>query len=218
MSNELTLVIGNQNYSSWSMRPWLLMQVCDIPFSVQRIPLDTPEFSREVSALSGAGRVPILLHDELRVWDSLAICEYLAELYPEKQLWPQDQYDRACARSIAAEMHSGFHDLREEMPMNCRAVGRSVDIGDALRADIQRVQDIWTRALDHSDGDFLFGEFCIADAMFAPVVSRFGTYGVGVTTIVSDYMRTIKALPAYQEWQRAAEAETETLPREERGQ
>lgn len=214
--SSLTLVIGNKNYSSWSLRPWLAMQQARLEFTEVRIPLDTAETRQLIQQYSPAGRVPVLLHGDLTVWDSLAICEYLAEQFPDRPWYPQDVKARAIARSISAEMHSGFMDLRHHLPMDCRS--RYPDRGSlpVVQHDIARITTIWRdcRQQFGQGGDFLFGPFTIADAMYAPVVSRFVTYGVALDSISQAYAAAIWNLPAMQAWVEAATAEVEYIPHE----
>lgn len=218
--SPLTLIIGNKNYSSWSMRPWLLLRQAGIPFDEVRIPLYVPGSEIDLAKWSPSGKVPALHDGEIRVWDSLAICEYLAERFPDKPLWPDDAAARAVARSVSAEMHAGFGALREHMSMNIRArypgQGRTPD----CLADIERILAIWTdcRARFGGGGDFLFGRFGIADAMFAPVVLRFETYGVALEGAARDYADAVLALPALQAWVADAVAETERIEKFERGE
>jgi glutathione S-transferase len=215
----LTLVIGNKNYSSWSMRPWLLLRQAGIPFDEVRIPLYVPGSEIDLAQWSPSGKVPALNEGDIRVWDSLAICEYLAERFPELELWPADAAARAVARSVSAEMHAGFGALREHMSMNIRArypgMGRTPD----CLADIERILAIWAecRARFGSSGDFLFGRFGIADAMFTPVVLRFETYGVALEGAARAYAEAILALPALREWVADAVAEVERIEKFERG-
>ncbi len=205
----LSLVIGNKNYSSWSLRPWLAMQQAGIAFKEILVPLDQPDTQARIAAWSPAGRVPVLIHNDLHIWDSLAIAEYLAEVFPDKGLWPRDAGARARARSIVAEMHSGFAALRKAMPMNCRAhlpgLGATAD---AMR-DIARIIDIWTRCRAEfgAGGEFLFGQFSNADAFFAPVTSRFLTYGVKLPPCADNYVQAVQQLPAMQAWVSAARVE-----------
>jgi len=215
-----TLIIGNKNYSSWSLRTWLLMREAGIGFQEHRIALDTATSASEIAAFSAAGRVPVLKLDDICVWDSMAIAETLAEHWPEKQLWPADTAVRAHARSICAEMHSGFFELRNRMPMNCRAMGRKVSIADELGNDIDRVMAIWSDCHRQygEKGDWLFGEFCVADAMFAPVVLRFRTYGINLPESASYYPKRLLESDAMQEWLSAAESETEVIESGEAGQ
>ena len=200
----MLLIIGNKNYSSWSLRPWLAMKVHGIAFDEKRIPLYAANSKAEILRDSPAGKVPILKDGATTVWDSLAIVEYLAERYP--RLWPRDAGERATARSIAAEMHAGFAKLREHMSMNIRkrypGKGRTPEV----LADIARITAIWAAA----KGPFLFGEFTAADAMYAPVVLRFRTYAVEVRK--KSYMDAMLALPAMREWIEAAEREAESIP------
>ena len=206
----LTLVIGNKNYSSWSMRPWVAAVAAGIPFTEVRILLDQPDTSINIARYSAAGRVPVLLAGEMTIWDSLAICEYLAEQFPEKHLWPQDVAARALARAVVAEMHSGFPDLRSAMPMNVKArlPGRGRTPG--AQADIGRVCEIWEECLARfGHHRFLFGDFSIADAFFAPVVTRFQTYGVALAPALQAYCERVLAHPAVARWVTEALAETD---------
>ncbi|MDB5637735.1 MAG: glutathione S-transferase [Bradyrhizobium sp.] len=207
----LKLVIGNKNYSSWSMRPWLALRASNIIFDEVFIPLYTGEADKKrILSFTHSGKVPALIDGDVTIWDSLSIIEYAAEKFPEARLWPEDRARRAHARSISAEMHSGFAALRNECGMNLhRPVGAIALTADA-RADIARVQQIWTDCRERygKSGPFLFGAFGGADAMFAPVVHRFRTYAIAVGPEVKAYMDTMMALPAFQEWTRAALAET----------
>ncbi len=214
------LVIGNKNYSSWSLRPWLLMKEAGIDFDEHRIVLDTPTTRQEIAAFTDAGRVPVLQLGDLRVWDSLAICETVAERWPEKQLWPANADERAHARAISAEMHSGFPYLRECMPMNCRAMGRIVAIPDELGADIDRIIAIWSECHKHygDRGGWLFGDFSVADAMFAPVVLRLRTYGINLPESAGYYPHRLLESAALQDWLAAAECEIEVIDADEAGQ
>ncbi len=211
--SPLTLVIGNKNYSSWSLRPWLVLRQAGIPFEEVRIPLYRPESTAALATWSPSGKVPALHDGDIRVWDSLAICETLNERFPDKQLWPADAAARAVARSVSAEMHAGFDALRQSMSMNVR--GRYPDKGRTPEClgDIERILASWTdcRARFGGGGDFLFGRFCIADAMFAPVVLRFQTYGVALAGAARDYADAMLALPVLQAWAADAEAETERI-------
>ena len=209
----LTLVIGNKNYSSWSMRPWVAAVAAGIPFTEVRVLLDQPDTGAIIARFSHAGRVPVLLAGEMTIWDSLAICEYLAEQFPEKHLWPQDVAARAMARSVTAEMHSGFSDLRSAMSMNLRMSlpGRGRTPG--AQGDIGRISEIWEECLSRfGHHQYLFGEFSIADAFFAPVVMRFKIYGVALAPALQAYCERIQAHPAVARWVSEALAETETAP------
>jgi glutathione S-transferase len=218
----LHLIIGNKNYSSWSLRPWLAMKVAGIAFSETLIPLDTPDFKAKVSALvgggaGGAGKVPVLLDGDVRVWESLAILEYLAEKFPQAALWPVQDAARAHARAIAAEMHSGFQPLRRHLPMNVRRPVKPRALDDAVRADVARIDAIWNEARTRFGGSdsFLYGAFGAADAMYAPVVWRFHTYAVEVSDGARAYMRAVMALPALLEWREAARREPWVLAHDE---
>ena len=207
----LKLVIGNKNYSSWSMRPWLALRANNIPFEEVFISLYTGEADKQrILDFSRAGKVPVLVDDDVTIWDSLAIIEYLAERFPEKRLWPEDPVQRAHARSISAEMHSGFAALRNECGMNLHRPVGTIELSAEARANIARIQEIWTEchARYGKAGPFLFGAFGAADAMFAPVVHRFRTYAIAVSLDVRRYMDTMMALPAFQEWTGAGLAET----------
>jgi glutathione S-transferase len=204
-----TLVIGNKNYSSWSLRPWLAMRHARIAFDEVVIPLYRGESKAALLRHSPAGKVPVLEHGGRTVWDSLAIMEYLAETFPAANLWPQDAAARAQARSISAEMHTGFAALRQGMPMNLRERLPSPGRSDTVAADIQRVTAIWRdcRTRFGGTGRFLFGTFSIADAMYAPVATRFRTYAVELDPICHAYADAVLTLPAFQEWQTAAQQE-----------
>lgn len=210
---QLTLVIGNKNYSSWSLRPWLAMREAELEFEEIQIPLYTPEAPAQIRQYSPSGKVPALRHGDILVWDSLAIFEYLVEQFPAVYWLPEDSKSRAIARSICAEMHSGFMELRQRMPMNIRARYPGEGMTPAVQADIARITTIWQecRQAYQTQGDFLFGEFTLADAMYAPVVTRFITYGVTLDPICQDYCDAIVAVPAMQEWIAAAHAEPETI-------
>lgn len=210
----LTLVIGNKNYSTWSMRPWVAMTAFNIPFQEVRVALDRPETATLIAKYSSSGRVPVLLAGETAIWDSLAICEYLAEQFREKNLWPLDVVKRAQARSICAEMHSGFGDLRQAMWMNIRADFRGKGRTPGAQGDIGRVCEIWEDCMaDSGAHDFLFGDFSIADAFYAPVVMRFRTYGVSLAPALQAYCDRVTAHPSVAAWIAGALAETETCAR-----
>ncbi|WJR81233.1 glutathione S-transferase family protein [Bradyrhizobium sp. NP1] len=209
---DLKLVIGNKNYSSWSMRPWLAMRAGNIAFEEIFVPLYTedPADKARIVSFSRAGKVPVLIDGVIAVWDSLAIIEYVAERFPEARLWPEDRASRAHARSISAEMHSGFLPLRNECGMNLHRPVRAVALSDDARANIARIQEIWRECRERygARGPFLFGAFSGADAMYAPVVHRFHTYAIEVSPEAQAYMATMMALPAFQEWTRDGLAET----------
>jgi glutathione S-transferase len=210
----LTLVIGNKNYSSWSMRPWLALKAGGIAFDEVCIPLYTGDADKKrILGFSQAGKVPVLIDGDITVWDSLAIIEYAAERFPQARLWPEDRASRAHARSISAEMHSGFTALRNQCGMNLHRPVGAIDLSADTRADIARIQQIWTecRARYGMSGPFLFGAFGGADAMFAPVVHRFLTYAIKVRPEARAYMDAMTSLPAFAEWTRAGLAETLTI-------
>jgi glutathione S-transferase len=212
----LQLYIGNKNYSSWSMRPWVLLTQAGIPFEEKMVRFDSfdaqSQFKSVVAAINPVGKVPVLVDDGFAVWDTLAIAEYLAERFPEKRLWPADPKARARARSVCAEMHSGFGSLRNHCPMNIEAslpeVGRIVWRDQAgVRADIARLEAMWTGLLAGHGGPLLFGDFGVADAYFAPVCSRIRTYALPVSPVVQAYVDRVLALPALQAWTQQALAE-----------
>ena len=210
---EFTVVIGNKNYSSWSLRGWLMARIAGIEFEEIVIPLDLPETQAAIRKHSPSGRVPVLLHRGLAVWESLAIAEYLNDLKPEVGLWPASAAARAHARSISTEMHAGFMELRNAMPMNIRASYPGKGMTPAVRADIERITAIWrdcrkrfAGAFQKDDG-FLFGTFGAADAMYAPVVTRLRTYGVKVDSDGDAYCNAVLAHPAVKEWIDAAKHE-----------
>jgi glutathione S-transferase len=209
---SLKLVIANKNYSSWSMRPWVVLTAFGIPFEEIRIALGRSETASSIARYSLAGRVPVLISGDTTVWDSLAICEYLAEQFPDKGLWPRDVDARALARSICAEMHSGFTGLRSAMWMNIRASFRGKGRTPDAQADIGRICEIWEDCLSRSGPHrFLFGDFSIADAYFAPVVMRFRTYGVTIAPALQAYVERVVAHPAVAQWMREALHESERI-------
>jgi len=213
-----TLVIGNKNYSSWSLRPWLLMRHAGVAFEEIRLPLDTPEFHRRIHDYSPTARVPVLRVGGEVIWDSLAICEVVNERWLDGRGWPAGLAPRAAARCAAAEMHSGYGALRTQLPMNCRRADNGYRWKDDAQRDIDRVQELWRhlRVRFGGEGEFLCGGFGIVDAMFAPVCVRFRTYGVPMDAVARRYVEAIHALPAMQEWLAGALVETEHLPEAER--
>jgi glutathione S-transferase len=213
----LHLVIGNKNYSSWSFRPWLAMKVAGIAFEETVISLEAQDFKARVIAVSGAGRVPVLIDDDIHVWESLAILEYLAEKFPAAALWPRQAAARAHARAVASEMHAGFVPLRRHLPMNVWRPVKPRTLDDGATADVARIDAIWSacRTRYGTDGPFLFGAFGAADAMYAPIVWRFHTYAVAVSAAARSYMRAVMALPAWSEWRDAARREPWVLPHDE---
>jgi glutathione S-transferase len=220
----LKLFIGNKNYSSWSMRPWVLLKQAGIPFEEVFVRFDSfnanSEFKKALAGVTPTAKVPVLQDGPLVVWDTLAIAEYVAEQYPDKQLWPADRAARARARSICAEMHSGFTALRGNCPMNIEA--RLADTGaliwrdkPAVRADVQRLVEMWTSLLQEHGGPLLFGQFSVADAYFAPVCMRLKTYGLPVPPVIADYITRVSALPGVKAWIDQALAEKDFLDFEE---
>ncbi|MCE1190666.1 MAG: glutathione S-transferase family protein [Acidovorax sp.] len=220
----LKLYIGNKNYSSWSMRPWVLLRQAGIAFEEVRVRFDSfdagSEFKRAIGPVSPTGKVPALVDGDLVVWDTLAIAEYVAESYPDRLLWPQDAKARARARSVCAEMHSGFTALRSHCPMNIEA-----DLADTgaliwrdkagVRADVQRLVDMWSALLGEHGGPLLFGEFTVADAYFAPVCMRLHTYGLPVPPHIAAYVQRVRELPGVKAWIDEALAEKDFLDFEE---
>jgi len=202
------LVIGSKNRSSWSLRPWLLMTESNIAFEEHYLPFHLPKWREHIKPLSPAGKVPVLIAGTLPIWDSLAICEYLAESHPEKHLWPADVAARARARAICCEMHSGFMELRTHCSMRLAEAMPAPEMTPALLRDIARIEDIWHVSLQVSGGPYLFGpQVTIADAMFAPVVSRFTTYGIAVKPVTEAYMKAIWELDGMEQWRKGAHAE-----------
>jgi glutathione S-transferase len=213
----LTLVIGNKNYSSWSMRPWVLLSQLGIAFEEKRLRFDSDEWDAGIGRWSPSGLVPVLWRGDIAVWDSLAILETLNDWFPESGVWPADPAARAFARSAAAEMHSGFRSLRANMPMNIRASLPGKGMTPEVRADIDRVVRLWqeARARFGAGGDFLFGRFSAADAMYAPVVMRFATYGVACGPVATRYCQAVVAAPGVRAWIDGARAETEFVAEDE---
>lgn len=213
----MKLVIGNKNYSSWSLRPWLLLRQAGIPFEEVRVRLFVQDFAQQIAQYSPAGKVPVLVDGDITVWDTLSIAEYVAERFPEKRLWPADRAARAYARSICAEMHAGFATLRDQLPMNATAVLPGMGWNVAVQRDVDRIAQIWTdlRARHGDSGPFLFGEFSIADAYYAPVVSRFATYGIHLPEEPKAYADFILALPTMQQWIADAREERDFLADDE---
>jgi glutathione S-transferase len=213
----LTLVIGNKNYSSWSMRPWVLLRELRIPFDEVKLRFHSDEWTREIARWSPSGLVPVLWKGDQAVWDTLAIMESVAEWYPERGVWPADPVARAFARSMSAEMHSGFRDLRSSMPMNIRASHPGKGMTAATRADIARIEALWGEARRRfgAAGPFLFGAFCAADAMYAPVVMRFATYAVALAPASAAYCSAMRAAPGVEAWIRDATAEKEFVAEDE---
>ena len=215
--SDYTLIIGNKNYSSWSLRPWLAMRVAGIEFEEKMILLFDDNWKTNIAAVSPNKCVPVLQHGDVTVWETLAILEYLAERHPDKGLWPADTTARAMARSISCEMHAGFTALRGNMPMNIRRLTPGKGMGAGVAEDIARICEIWNecRSTYGAGGPFLFGTFTIADAMFAPVVSRLTSFAVELDDVSAAYRDAIQALPAMIDWSDAGRAETWTVPDDE---
>jgi len=210
----LEIVIGDKNYSSWSMRGWLALELTGAPYQETLVPLDQPDTAERIRSVSAAGRVPVLRDGELVVWDSLAICEYLAERFPAAGLWPADPARRAVARSASAEMHSGFQALRSSLPMNLRLHRPIASPAPEVQADLTRLRALWRGLLAaRRDGEFLFGRFGIADAMFAPVVGRCRTYGVALDGPEAAWAEAVWRHPAVARWVQGARAEAHGIPK-----
>lgn len=213
----LQLVIANKNYSSWSFRPWIALKAAGIPFEEEVISLNAPDFKARLLAVSPAGKVPVLIDGDVHVWESLAILEYLADNFPDARIWPREAAARAHARAIAAEMHAGFLPLRRHLPMNMWRPVIPRALTPEVEANVRRIDTMWSdcRKRFGGGGPFLFGAFGAADAMLAPVVSRFETYGVEVGVESRAYMAAVTALPAWQEWRAAALREAWVLAEDE---
>ena len=208
------LVIANKRYSSWSLRPWIAMKTAGIPFTELQIFLRTPGSYAKLDKISPGGKVPVLIDGKNKIWESLAILEYMAEKFPSKKLWPKDPSVRAWARSISNEMHAGFMQLRTHCNMNCVKTVKGYAVPDGALKDAARIEEIWnvTRKKFGKKGPFLFGAFTNADAMYAPVVTRFKTYGLPANLTSRAYMEAVLALSGMQEWIAAAKRETEIIP------
>jgi glutathione S-transferase len=213
----MELLTANKNYSSWSMRPWILLKQLEIPFEDRKLSFNDPAFKAKVLAVSPTGRVPALVDGDVTVWDSLAIVEYLAEKYPDRGIWPRDPKARARARAICAEMHAGFSAMRDKMAMNCELRLPNVIFDLSVRADVARVIASWSDCRAHFgvDGPFLFGAFSAADAYYAPVVRRFLSYGIKLSGEIERYVATIDSLPAMRAWMAEALAENDYVRFEE---
>ena len=213
----MRLVIGNKNYSSWSFRPWMVLKQAGIAFEEELLSFNAPDFKARVARLSPSARVPVLIDGNLAIWDSLAIVEYLAEKFPDRRLWPADAGARAVARSLCAEMHSGFQLLRSSMMMNFQVHRPGAGWNVAVQKEIDRIVAMWqdARARFGAGGPLLFGTFTIADAFFAPVVQRFSAYAVELPTVARAYADAVAALPSFREWADAARAENDFYPPDE---
>ncbi len=205
---DIELFIGNKNYSSWSFRPWIALKHKGIAFKETLVPFDFENGNPKFRDFSPSMKVPVLKDGDLSVWDSLAILEYAAERYPDAGLWPEGQKERALARAISAEMHSGFSALRGACPMNMRRPVEERAVGEDVKADVARIVQIWEECLDASGGPFLFGDFTIADAMYAPVVSRFDTYTLTDAPVAARYSAALRETAAWQAWEAEALKET----------
>ncbi len=220
MANAL-LIVGNKNYSSWSLRPFMAMAMAEIPFEDKVIPFGQPignaKFTKAIKRYSSAGLVPVLVHKGISIWDTMAIMEYLAETWPDKNLWPKNKAARALARSACAEMHSGYRNLRDACPMNLRRDIKPVPMNEGVLKEVERIEALWRqcRKAYGKGGPFLFGKFGIADAMFAPVVTRFDTFDIKVAADTQHYMNAVLATPAFHEWKAAALKEKWTVAEDE---
>lgn len=208
----MKLYIANKNYSSWSMRPWIAMKTRGIAFEEMLVPFDDEAKNPAFAEFSPTKKVPVLVDGELSIWESLAILEYLADRFPSLKLWPDDMIARAHARAVASEMHAGFTALRSACPMNIRRKVGAIEVGEAVRRDVARIESMWEHCLDTSGGPFLFGQFCNADAMYAPVVNRLEKYALSDNRAVEAYSNTMKSLPAWIEWEKAAITEPWIIP------
>jgi glutathione S-transferase len=208
------LIIGNKNYSSWSLRPWLLLKLFNLPFNETKLPLFTEAYYQEIDQYSPNGKVPVLHDDDVVIWDSLAICEYINETYCDNAAWPRDAKKRAYARAISAEMHSGFPNIRGAMPMDCRRAPAPIEMSPALKKEVQRVDQIWTecRKAHQVGGPWLMGDLSIADVMFAPVAIRFDRFAVtDLSQQSQDYVQFLLSQVPMQEWIANGKAETEVI-------
>lgn len=212
----MQLYIANQNYSTWSLRAWLIFAHYQLPVESRKLQLCTPEFYATLQAITPTGKVPALQDGDIVVWDSLAILEYVNDNYLSGQAWPADKADKAKARAISCEMHSGFTALRNEMPMNCRA-RRHIELSDAAQQDVARIDALWCEQMARYPGQWLFGEWSIADAMFAPVALRFKTYGIELSPGAAQYRDHVLASPTIQRWLSEASLETEIVDIDEAG-
>lgn len=213
--SAIKLYVGNKNYSSWSMRAWVALKAAGVEFDEELIQFDFPAGNPAIKAISGGGTVPILEHDGLRFGESLAIVEYVAELFPDRRVWPAERKQRALARSYCSEMAAGFRALRGAAPMNLRYPKKKLVVGDDVKANIRRIEQIWHKSIEDSGGPFLFGEFSAADAFFAPVVARFDSYLLVDHPTTLAYMKAVQNHPAVQAWATDAAKETWVVPEDE---
>ena len=215
--SALILIIGNKNYSSWSLRPWVFMKQNQMAFTEKRIILSAETTQEELSQYASGFKVPVLQDGDLLIWDSLSILEYLSETYLQSKGWPKNAEARAMARSVSAEMHSSFYALRKELPMNCRKQFQNIKLSSAALQGVERITTLWQtcRTKFGKDGEWLFGEYTIADAMFAPVALRFAGYDISLGDVESAYVQSVLKQPAIVEWIAAGKAETEIIPEDE---
>jgi glutathione S-transferase len=215
--SQLTLVIGNKNYSSWSLRPWIYLRHNSIKFKEKRVPLFVETTENELNKFNSDYKVPVLVDGDLIIWDSLSILEYVSEVYLNNEGWPKDQTARAVARSVCAEMHSSFYNVRNEMPMNCRKVFKSINLSVDAIHEIERIKFLWRKCRKEFGGSnkWLFGNYTIADAMFAPIVLRFKGYSVPLNGLEAEYIENVLQQSELIEWIKAGRAETEIINRYE---
>jgi len=207
----MKLIIGNQNYSSWSLRPWVLMHYFNLDFEVHKISLFKDDMLEKMSAFCPNNKVPVLIDNNHKIWDSLAICEYINEQYLKGRALPQTVTERAIARAICAEMHSSFLAIRNEMPMNCRRIPSKITYSQDCQKDIDRIIALWQECLSNQAGRFLFGDFSMADAFYLPIASRFHVYQIKVPHVIQQYIEALLTLPSYQLWLKTAKLEEETI-------
>ncbi len=215
---DIKLIIGNKNYSSWSLRAWFFLKQFKVPFEEVKLPLRSARFFQEIKKYSPSGKVPALNHKNIKIWDSLAICDYVSEFMLDNRGWPSDQSDKAIARSISAEMHSGFFGIRNQLPMNCRALKQDYSLDERTTFEIQQIQHIWKQCLESSSGSsWLFGDFSVADAMFAPIVFRFHTYQIQLEKRIQQYVRFVLENENIKDWLAESRLETEVIEDSEIG-
>ena len=214
---DLELIIGNKNYSSWSLRPWVFMKHYQINFKEKRVPLFTVDTNEVLREYDSDFKVPVLKEGGLVIWDTLSILEYLSEQYLDSKGWPSDKNARAVARSVSAEMHSSFLNVRNELPMNCRKTFKNIALSSAAEGEIGRIRQLWQKCLTEfsSDGGWLFGEYSIADAMFAPIALRLSGYSILLEPLIQQYVTRVLAQPCIIEWVNAGKLETEIIEEDE---
>ena len=216
--SDIKLIIGNKNYSSWSLRAWFFLKQFNIPFEEVRLPLRTKRFQQEIKKYSPIAKVPTLNHGEIQIWDSLAICDYVSEFLLNGKGWPVDQKSKAHARSISAEMHSGFFGIRNQLPMNCKAIKKNYTLDNDTWSEIKRIQQIWSHCQESNpEGPWLFGEFSVADAMYIPIVSRFQTYEIPLELNTQKYLNFVCENDFFKEWLEASKNEEEIIEDSEIG-